>query len=178
MATRYRSWLRQIAAATASAILIAAATAGVSADAAKEGRACPKRRATPTSSGVPGADATLAPDGAVSVLICRYSGLNASRPLSLAGSRRLREGAVLDRLIGRFRRLAPVPSGVTSCPDDDGSLATARFRYPDGTRVLVSVALYGCTVATNGSISRWAVFDPGPKLIQQLRHLTQKNPSA
>jgi hypothetical protein len=178
MAIRDRRRLQLIAAAAASAILVLAVIADTSAATGKGSQGCPKRSATPTSSGVSGADATLVPDGAVSVLICRYGSLNASKPLSLAASRRLREGAVPDRLIGRLRRLAPVPSGVLGCDNDDGSLVTARFKYPDGKRVLVLVELTGCQIARNGSTVRWARHDPGPTLIRQLRHLTQKKSSS
>jgi hypothetical protein len=119
----------------------------------------------------------LAPNGAHTIRLCQYSGLNAQRPLSLVHSRLLTQPAVVSGLVRRFDGLPRFPKGGgIACPSDDGSQIIALLTYPHGRRVRISVGEQGCNDVKNGSVVRTASgFGPhparGPRLLAQLKRL-------
>lgn len=124
----------------------------------------------------PPARTSLAPRGATSIQLCRYSGLNARPPLTLDRMRLLRASDLNATLIGQFDRLPAPPRGATACPADDLSQVVALLAYPHGRTVPVSVGLTGCRSVTNGTVQRTAsgfgtppTF--GPELVHHLQHL-------
>jgi hypothetical protein len=123
----------------------------------------------------------LAPPGASTIRLCRYSGLNSLPPLTLVGARLLSNGRLVRKLIGEFDRLPPPPPGAYRCPSDDGSQILALLAYPDGHDVTISVRLTGCTGVTNGSVARSAmgvIGTAGPRLVAQLERLVPARPAA
>jgi hypothetical protein len=124
----------------------------------------------------PPARIRLAPRGASSIELCRYSGLNAWPPLTLDRMRLLRAAHLIAGLVGQLDRLPAPPSGATACPADDASQIVALLAYPHGRTVPVSVGLTGCRSVTNGTVQRTAsgfgtppTF--GPQLVRHLQHL-------
>ncbi len=118
----------------------------------------------------------LAPAGATTIELCRYSGLNATPRLTLVRSRLLRAPSLVRELLGEFNRLPSPGSGVFHCPQDDASQIVAALGYPSGREVTISVELTGCRLVTNGSVRRSAaaIGAPrpfGPRLVGQLERL-------
>jgi len=119
---------------------------------------------------------TLAPAGANSIQLCRYSGLNARPPLTLDRARLLGRARPIKGLIGQFDKLPKAPTGAVACPSDDGSQIVAELGYRDGRGVPISVGLTGCRTVTNGSVNRDAsgYGTPsrfGPALVVHLQRL-------
>ena len=123
----------------------------------------------------PPARIRLAPRGATSIQLCRYSGLNAHPPLTLDRMRLLRASHLIAGLLDQLDRLPAPPSGTTACPADDSSQIVALLAYPHGRTVPVSVGLTGCRSVTNGTVQRTASgFGTPPTFGPQLvRHLQQ-----
>ncbi len=118
----------------------------------------------------------LAPAGATTIGLCRYSGLNGTPRLTLVRSRVLRAPSLVRELLGVFDRLPSPGSGVFHCPQDDASQIIAMLGYPRGRTVTISVELTGCQLVTNGSVRRIAagIGSPrpfGPRLVGQLKRL-------
>jgi hypothetical protein len=149
------------------AVLAALAATGAPARAAA---ACPATAPTLTAPARPGSGA-LVPEGAISLLVCRYHGLNpAATAHRLSGSRLVTAKAEVSRLATELDALPTAPRGI-HCPLDDGSELTARFAYAHAAPVLVTVGLTGCRTVTNGRISRTAGGSAGSRLIEQLSAL-------
>ena len=124
----------------------------------------------------PPARMRLAPRGATSIQLCRYSGLNARPPLTLDRMRLLRAPRLIAELIGQFDRLPAPPRGAIPCPADDASQIVALLGYPHGRTVPVSVGLTGCRSVTNGTVQRTASGSGtpptfGPRLVRHLQRL-------
>lgn len=123
----------------------------------------------------PPARARLAPRGARSIQLCRYSGLNAHPALALDRMRLLRTPPVLERLTRQLDLLPAPPRGPVACPSDDESQIVLTLRYPDGHAVPVDLELTGCRMVTNGTVLRTASgFGPRPSLGPQLIGLLQR----
>lgn len=84
------------------------------------------------------------------------------------------------RIKAEFDRLpnVPVGSGVV-CPKNDGTEIWAYANYKDGRSVTVALALTGCELVRNGSLTRSALgipqWDPqhnGLRLADELERLT------
>jgi hypothetical protein len=120
----------------------------------------------------------LAPRGAQSIELCRYSGLNSHPASALAGSDYITNHRTIDRLVRRFDALKRMPRGVF-CPADDGSQVLATLFYA-GHQVTISTRLTGCQLVSNGEIERTAADfknrnPAGPKLVSELERLTQSS---
>ena len=119
----------------------------------------------------------LAPAGASAVRLCRYSGLNAHPPLTLARAALHTSPSLVRRLVREFDRLPALGPGVLVCPFDDGSEIVALLSYPDRHAVAISVGLLGCATVSNGNLHRTAsgIGSPrrlGTQLLVELEHLT------
>lgn len=121
----------------------------------------------------------LAPHGARTISLCRYSGMNSHPDFGLVGSDLVTARSTIHRLIRRFDALkSPPPNQAFSCPADDGSQIVATLLYRAQHEVQISVTLSGCQTATNGDLRR-AAFDfdnrnpQGPKLVSELQALTR-----
>jgi hypothetical protein len=139
-----------------------------------------KAPATLSREGWSAARHVLAPPGAGTIRLCRYSGLNARPPLALVASRRLESRRLVRRLVREFDRL-PALRGVVACPNDDLSQIIALLSYPAGRLVSINVGLSGCALVTNGSVHRTAAgfgTPPpfGPQLVAQLEQLAGPRP--
>lgn len=133
---------------------------------------CPATQPPTTLSARAGAARTLVPQGARSLLLCSYHGLNpASTARRLEQGRLVQAAAELTRLTGELDALRQQPGIVFHCPLDDGSEILAIFRYPSGAPNPVSVGLTGCQIVSNGHVNRTASLPPGPTLIGQLEAL-------
>jgi hypothetical protein len=86
------------------------------------------------------------PDGARSVLLCRYRGLNPQpkRPGTLARARTVTTARIVRRLARELDALGPFPPRARACPKDDGSEVVAFFRYARTGDDPVAVTLGGC----------------------------------
>lgn len=131
----------------------------------------------------PAARKRLAPPGAAAIRLCRYSGLNAHPPLTLAGGRLVRAPGLVAVLVADFDRLLAGSPGAVACPADDGSQILALLAYPGGRTVTISAGLTGCALVTNGSVHRTAAgfgSPPayGPQLVAELERLVHAPPPA
>jgi hypothetical protein len=123
----------------------------------------------------------LAPEGASTIRLCRYSGLNAHPALRLLRSSLQDDGAVVQRIVREFDALRR-DRGVHFCPADDRGQIIALLAYPHRRLVTVSVGLSGCHEVTNGAARRTAfgfyTDGPGsprafgPQLVSYLKRLT------
>jgi hypothetical protein len=121
----------------------------------------------------------LAPRGASTIRLCRYSGANSHPALRLTHSVLLRSAGLVRKLVREFDKLPTQGPGAISCPTDDGSEIVAQLAYPSGHRLKISLSLHGCNPVTNGSVTRLAagVGAPGPfgpPLVAQLSRLTSR----
>ena len=168
------------AAALSALALLAIAVPGDGA-AASPPAACPPHALTsvPANAWAP-ARSKLAPPGASSLRICRYSGLNAQVHLSLAGSRLLRAGSLQTHLIDELDALPSIPPGavfshVANCPMDDGSQILLLLAYPGAHAVTISLEETGCLRVSNGDLARIANGyrnTVGSRLLAELKALT------
>jgi hypothetical protein len=134
---------------------------------------CPHDDRHPETSEGEAAKATLVPRGARGVLLCRYHGLNTRYEAgTLAYSRPVTKGKRVDRLAGELNALRPLGPGPIACPADFGANVMAFFHYTKAPDDAVSVELSGCSLVSNGQISRSAMQRPGPKLLRQVERLT------
>jgi hypothetical protein len=118
----------------------------------------------------------LVPRHPTRLILCRYAGLNDPhhRLGTLLGSRPIDSRVRIRRIVYLFDSLGHQPYGVPiPCPADTGGKIVARFRYRDLPDDLVAQDLSGCKVTTNGPFGRWALTDPGPRLMRLLKRLTR-----
>lgn len=146
---------------------------------------CPRRTPghIPTNSWTP-ARHELAPPGATTIRLCRYSGLDALPRLALLRSVTIRARGLVRELVHELDAL-PVIRGAVACSLDDGSEIVALLAYPSHHVVMISVGLRGCELVTNGSVYRTAAVIgsspmpmPRPQLVSQLERLTAGAPAA
>jgi len=119
----------------------------------------------------------LAPHGALTIRLCRYSGFNAHPPQSLVRSRLITSSKLVGMLVRDYDRL-PSDHGAVACPNEDGSQIDALVSYPAGRLVMVQLQLTGCNEVTNGDLHRIAagIGYPrayGPQLVHELKRLTR-----
>ena len=133
--------------------------------------ACPPGAPTSlTANSWPAARTQLAPPGATSIRLCRYSSI----PSRLVRSVLIGTRSTVGTLVAELDQLPPF-KGSYACPNDDGSQVLALLAYPGGRRVTVLAHLRGCSPVANGSVVRTALGQPGqdgPKLLAQLERLT------
>lgn len=118
---------------------------------------------------------TLAPDGAVAVVICRYAGLN-PRPRQagrLQGERHILGRTAARRLARRLNRLKPGALGPRSCPLSTGDELIATFHYARADPVRITIETTGCRYFSNGRDTRTGYSPPGPEIIRQLAKWTR-----
>lgn len=165
-----RRWVRSAVLAATVMVLPTSAAAGTSSPAVSD---CPQRSpAVPVHQAWAPANLTIAPAGATSVRVCRYSGLNAHPPLRLTAGVLIRDRAEVDRIVWRLDRLTAGPTGPVACPSDDLSQIRVVLAYPGRRTVPVSVGLAGCGIVTNGAVNRTVAGvgnQPGPLLIRELK---------
>lgn len=157
---------------TIAMLAASAGAAGASAHAPTDPAGCPRHSpAAPTRQSWAPARLTLAPGGATSLQVCRYSGLNARPRQALTAGARIRQQAEVDRVVWRLDRLTPGPPGPVSCPSDDESQIRVVLGYPGAQTVTISVGLSGCGAVTNGAVGRsdaGVANQPGPVLLREL----------
>ncbi len=126
-----------------------------------------------------GADATLAPQGAQKVLLCRYSGLGHTpagpKSLALIAQHLLGNATTVGGLAARLNSL-PTSSGAFHCPADTGAAIIAFFRYGSTAKAddPITVHLQGCSNVTNGQVTRSAGTTAfGRRLVHSLTFLTR-----
>jgi len=115
----------------------------------------------------------LAPAGASAIRLCGYDGLNATPRFKLAASSLIRSRKVVDEIVSELDALPPLRPGVFACPEDDGSQIVALLAYTNGHEVTISASVTGCSVLSNGDVTRTADDGPpGPRLMAQLERLS------
>ncbi|MGH2851920.1 MAG: hypothetical protein ACRDLP_15050 [Solirubrobacteraceae bacterium] len=132
--------------------------------------ACPAGDRTKVVSARAGATHLLVPAGAVSVLICRYSGLRSAAPFRLTRHGLVSDRATVASLARGLDSLRPFV-GVFHCPASTGAAIVAYFRYAAPPDDPVTVALDGCTSAGNGHLTRNAATPAGERLLTRLKTL-------
>ena len=184
-------WRSKMGGWIAALMAVAGASAGVALAAGASGARpstrhqaahCPGRPPATPPERWPAARHNLAPAGASEIRLCRYSGLNAHPPRTLAGARLVKLGGLVAQLVKRFDGLPSGAPGAVACPADDASEIAALVSYPGGREVRISVALSGCLQVTNGSVNRTASgYGPhprrGPRLLAELKRLVDAGPS-
>jgi hypothetical protein len=153
----------------ASASLLAGAVIATTPAGAGAGR-CPGTLPSVQAGANQRASVKLVPSGARRVVLCRYTGFNDKSPHSLAGSGTLRSRRSVRALARRFNRLPEPGPEPRACPNDGGSVVTARFAYRHAPQVTVWTSLGGCSPVTNGALTRLALGHPA--LLARLRRLT------
>ena len=138
--------------------------------AAGAGAACPAGDRTKLVSARAGATRVLVPTGAVSVLVCRYSGLRSTTPFRLTSHGLVSDRASVGSLARGLDALRPFV-GVFHCPASTGAAIVAYFRYAAPPDDPVTVALDGCTSAGNGHLTRNAATLAGERLLTRLKRL-------
>lgn len=109
-----------------------------------------------------GTNDRMVPPGAVRATGCRYAGLNDGvRPGTLL---RAAQEADAHAVASRLNTLPPFDTHgrPVNCPMDDASHGLVGFDYPDGSTVVVRLALSGCSTVTNGSRTAVALAGVGP----------------
>jgi hypothetical protein len=125
------------------------------------------------------ASAVLVSDGATSVLVQQYGGLNDQPPLGLLASIRAADSTQINLLVHELDRLPAYPSGTRFCPMDDGSYFAMTFSYGGGTRTVVKAEARGCQgVYVGGSTQPAAWAAKSPKLFDTLRRLLAQETSS
>lgn len=116
---------------------------------------------TPQSDGRPfkgvtirrSADTTLVPNGAVTLTLCVYNGMNATSATPQFGLLGLGDTArprTLARLTAELDAVRAARRGAAyHCPFDDGSEAILYFGYRSGAGDVVTVGMRGCNAVTN-----------------------------
>jgi len=123
------------------------------------------------------ASAGVVRDGATSVLVQQYGGLNDLPPLGLIASVQVSDPSEISRLSSELKALPPFPSGTMNCPMDDGSYFAIAFSYGDGTSAKVKVEARGCQGVYFGGSTQatyWAA--KSPDLIDTLKALLAHRP--
>jgi hypothetical protein len=129
---------------------------------------CSKLAPAPLTSTKPYGRGLFVPQGASSLLLCRYYGLNAQLPRHLQRERLVTSAAPIAQLTAEVNALPPLPQGI-HCPFDDGREIVTTFRYPRRGEAVVSVGLTGCRVVSNASFAaRTATGQAGSRLLAQL----------
>jgi hypothetical protein len=163
-----------------SALVIAVLTAVSAASAAGTG-SCPARddgvvAGHPPVSSRPGARAKLVPAGAVSVLLCRYSGLTEPAPLSIPApqftlwaQRLITTPTTAAALASALNSIPPTKPGVAySCPAGFDQYVVAYFGYPSGPADPVTIDVNDCNTITNGFVHRLGLARPAVTRILSL----------
>jgi hypothetical protein len=116
--------------------------------------------------------AGLVRDGATSVLIQQYGGLNDQPPLGVLASIRVTDSSQINPLVHELDALPTYPTATMFCPMDDGSYFAMTFFYGGGPGAMVKAEARGCQgVYVGGSKqpAAWAV--KSPELFDTLRGL-------
>ena len=125
------------------------------------------------------ASAGLVREGATSVLVQQYGGLNDQPPLGLVASIHVSDSSQISQLARELNTLPPYPSGTMHCPMDDGSYFAMVFSYGDGTSTTVKVEATGCQgVYVGGSKQPVAWTATSPALLETLRGLLAHQPAS
>ena len=123
--------------------------------------------------------AGLVRDGATTVVIQQYGGLNDRPPLGLLASIHVSDSSQISQLVHELNALPAYPSGTIHCPLDDGSYFAMVFSYGDGTSTMVKVGARGCQGVYVGGSKQpvaWAV--KSPELFDTLRRLLAQQPAS
>lgn len=100
----------------------------------------------------------LVPPEPVVMTVCRYAGLNQkARPGTLEASQVVK-GSALSAFVGYIDQkiLRVIRKGVAiNCPMSQGSTDLLDFVYSAGPDVMVSLAILGCPLASNGYLTVW-----------------------
>ncbi len=134
---------------------------------------CAERYHRPHFRHYPALHRQFIPTGPSGLVVCRYRGIDANRPHSLAGSGELGRGRRLHRLVKLADRLEEPPAGPISCPADTGKQVVLRLGYRRLPDALVALQLDGCRFATNGPLTRSTQSAAGDRLVHLLRGLTE-----
>jgi len=129
---------------------------------------CPAGDRTPIVSRSPGASSSLVPRGAVSLTVCRYSGLAGDpqsprgvAPHRLVGAGTTGSRATIARVSAALDAIRPARPGVRyGCPADFGTKLLALFAYRSGPGDVVTIDLSGCNAITNGHLRRLGLNAP------------------
>lgn len=117
------------------------------------------------------AKTSLVPDGASSLLLCRYYGVNAGASSErLAASVGVDSSAAIARLADELDALLPPPPGI-HCPFDDDSAVVAFFGYDALPPDPVRIGLKGCGIVENGLLVRSARSADGAQMLARLNAL-------
>jgi hypothetical protein len=131
---------------------------------------CPRRFQSPTFSDYPALRRTLVPHRPSKFLICRYRGLKARHPGSLAATGFQRGGRRLRLVVQLYDRLPKAPARPIACSADDERVLTVQFRYRRRPDDLIQQSLSGCRFATNGHRTV-AIDRRGRSLLRLLRRM-------
>jgi hypothetical protein len=140
--------------------------------AARSARRCPQNDRRLRFRDYPALHHELVPKGARGLIVCRYRGLNARRPGTLARSHRVTSSRRRHRVVRLFDALGRPPHGPIPCPADFGQEVLARFRYTNTPDDFVRQDLTGCRTTTNGHLTRWALSKQGSRLLHILHRVT------
>jgi hypothetical protein len=133
-------------------------------------RTCPRAGRHTAKSHEPDADRLMVPTGAVSVLLCRYHGLNPmERYQRLDAAALVTRGSTVRALLRGINGSFLPPEGTYFCPRDDASKAVAFFRYSNGHEAAVVIGLAGCEPVSNGHLVREADW----KTVERINHVTR-----
>jgi hypothetical protein len=118
------------------------------------------------------ASAGLVRDGATSVLIQQFGGLNDLPALGLLASIRVTDSSQISPLVNELDALPAYPSATMFCPMDDGSHLAMTFSYGGGASTMVKVEARGCQgVYVGGSKQPAAWAARAPELFDTVRGL-------
>lgn len=121
--------------------------------------------------------AGLLRDGAISVLIEQFGGMNDKPPLSMIAWVRITDPAAVRHLVHELNAL-PAFAGGIFCPMDDGSYFALAFAYARGTTTTVKVEARGCgEVFVGGSTEPAAWTLASPAFLDALRGLLAHPPA-
>lgn len=118
-------------------------------------------------------------DGATSLVIQQYGGLNDQPPLGLIASIHISDSSKISQLAHELNMLPAFPSGAMNCPMDDGSYYALIFSYGDGTSTAIKAEARGCQGVYVGGTKQpvaWAA--KSPDLFDTVRGLLAHQPAS
>ena len=118
-------------------------------------------------------------DGATSLVIQQYGGLNDQPPLGLLASIHISDSSKVSQLAHELNTLPAFPSGAMNCPMDDGSYYALVFSFGDETSIAIKIEARGCQgVYVGGSKQPVAWAAKSPELFDTLKGLLAHQPAS
>lgn len=116
-------------------------------------------------------DRELAPHGATSIELCKYSGLNGRPRKSLIAKASVTSRRTVATMTRYLDALPKATSGTVACGVVDGSETVAYLTYPNERPIPIEIETSGCLNASNGYYTASQTGPSAPKLTRLMTRL-------